>query len=208
MPAPRPTEAKASQRLPNRPETKLPPLGKGSRIHKRPLPRPAGLRNELRRIEESSREPAVAGLDGCVLPPRAPYTKVIRVTSSASFAGLLRRVREALEDGPARTNGMSLSARVAAAGKERHIRTQGRQNSGVIEDRLDDVVLIGAGRAIQKTMDVGAVFTRRKDLCVVPRTSTVQGIDDIVAIDEDADVEESSRVRNISCLEIGIRWAG
>ncbi len=180
----------------------------GSRIHKRPLPRPSPLRNELKRIEDSSREPATAGLDGWIPPPRATYTKIIRVTSTASFAGLLRRVRDALENGQEKTKGLPLTARVAAMGMERDTRNQGRQTSGAIEDRYDDVVLIGAGRAIQKTMEVGAVFTRRKDLCIVPRTSTITGIDDIINVDEDADVEDSSRLRYISCLEIGIRWVG
>ncbi len=129
------------------------------------------------------------------------------MTSTASVASILRRVREALERGPERTRGLSLSARVNQANAEYRTRNQERQTSGAIGDRFDDVVLIGTGRAIQKTMEAGAAFSQRKDLLVTPRTFTVQGIDDIINDDDAADVEDTSRVRNISGLEIGIRWA-
>ena len=183
------------------------PRTSGSRVRKRPLSLPNNLPKEVRKGDKDSTETPTSGPRGWARGARASYTKTIRVTSTAPVASILRRVREALERGPERTRGLSLSARVNQANAEYRTRNQERQTSGAIGDRFDDVVLVGTGRAIQKTMEAGAVFSQRKDLLVTPRTFTVQGIDDIINDDDAADVEDTSRVRNISGLEIGIRWA-
>jgi ribonuclease P/MRP protein subunit POP7 len=70
------------------------------------------------------------------------------------------------------------------------------------------VVLVATGRAIEKASEVGGFFTREKDLVVLVRTRTLQAVDDVVVEDEEADVEDQVRVRCVSCVEIGIRWAG
>jgi ribonuclease P/MRP protein subunit POP7 len=72
-------------------------------------------------------------------------------------------------------------------------------------DKVDDVVLIGTGRAIQRTVELGAYFTRNKDYVVGARTRTLKAIDDVV-MPEDVDEEDQARVRFVSCLEVGIRW--
>jgi ribonuclease P/MRP protein subunit POP7 len=134
---------------------------------------------------------------------------------------LVRRVRKALDKAPAQhsTRGLPLTARIAAlkvakpgdgvgvgvGGSHGNV---GRGQGGIISDALDDVVLVATGRAIEKAIDVGGFFTREKDLIVLVRTRTLQAVDDVVVEDEEADVEDQVRVRCLSCVEIGIRWAG
>lgn len=129
---------------------------------------------------------------------------------------LVRRVRKALEKVPSHqaTRGLPLTARVAAlkvvgrpGGGGNRGQGQGQGQAGMVSDALDDVVLVATGRAIERAVDVGGFFTREKDLVVLVRTRTLQAVDDVVAEDEDADVEDQVRVRNVSCIEVGIRWA-
>jgi ribonuclease P/MRP protein subunit POP7 len=127
---------------------------------------------------------------------------------------LVRHVRKALEKAPSRgagrDNRVPLAARVAAVSSTKSgSDTGGQQVRGVIEDRLDDVMLVATGRAIATAVEVGGFFTRERELAVLVRTRTVQAVDDVVVVDEeaDADVEDQVRVRNVSCVEVGIRWA-
>ncbi|KAK4234137.1 ribonucleases P/MRP protein subunit POP7 [Achaetomium macrosporum] len=195
--------------LRNHPETKLPPIPKGTRIQKRPLPGPSP--------SFPRPDPVLAvDSDGYRPPPRASHTVVIKVSSGASFMSLVKRVRKALEKTPqsATTKGLPLAARVAAlkVAKPNNSSSSGggggRSQKGGIEDALDDVVLVATGKAIQKAVEVGGFFTRERELVVLVRTRTLQAVDDVVVEDEDAaDVEDQVRVRNVSCIEVGIRWA-
>ncbi|KAK4186333.1 Rpp20 subunit of nuclear RNase MRP and P-domain-containing protein [Podospora australis] len=203
-----PSSHQQQKPLPNRPENKLAAIPKGSRIHKRPLPIPPPRRTLNTRVVSTSSSSQAADTDGYIPPPRAPYTVIIKVASSASFMSLVKRVRKALESNASRrqkTKGLPLTAQIAALNVQH--KNGGRTLAGPIEDALDDVVLIATGRAIQKAVDVGAYFTREQDLTVLARTRTVQAIDDIEMVDEDAEEEDSVRVRQVSCLEVGIRWS-
>lgn len=147
-------------------------------------------------------------LDGYRMPPRAPHTVLVKVTASAPFMSLVKRVRAGLDTGPQKTKGLPLTARIAALG----VGTAGTREGapaarGPITDALDDVVLVATGRAIQKALEVGAFLMRNKELVVLFRTRSVAAVDDVVAEDEDADVEDQVRVRHVSCVEVGIRWA-
>lgn len=112
---------------------------------------------------------------------------------------------------------MTLAARVAAmkgaasAAKVGGGGDGGNLQGGGVEDALDDVVLVATGRAIARAVEVGGFFTRERELVVLVRTRTLQAVDDVVAGDgdevEEADVEDQVRVRNVSCVEVGIRWA-
>ncbi|KAK4211763.1 ribonucleases P/MRP protein subunit POP7 [Rhypophila decipiens] len=204
------TETSTDKPLPNRPQEKMPGLPKGSRIHKRPLPNaPFNLRQVRRehkqivRQSSSSSQP-VPDLDGYIMPPRAGHTVIIKVSSKAPFMSLVKRVRKALENGPQKTKGLPLTARIAAMEVEKKTKDS---NMGPITDALDDVVLIGTGRAIQKTVEVGCYFTRDKSLLVIPRTRSLAAIDDIEMDDDEVDIEDGVRTRHVSCLEVGIRWA-
>lgn len=127
---------------------------------------------------------------------------------------LVKRVRKALDrDGPQKTKGMSLTTRVAALAVENGARHRGETSAvaaatttGAQGGAFDDVVLVGTGRAIQKTVDVGAFFSRETELDVGVRTRSLCALDDIVVVDEDLDEEDQTRVRYLSCLEVGIRW--
>jgi len=130
---------------------------------------------------------------------------VIKVSSKTPFMAIVRRARAALDNGPQKMKGLPLMARIAALGVR-----EGRGKEelrGPVTDALDDVVLVGTGKAIQRALEVGCFFRRNKDLTVVFRTRSVAAIDDIVMDDEDVDEEDQVRLRHMSCVEVGIRWA-
>lgn len=158
---------------------------------------------------------AAADPDGYIPTPRAAHTAVIKVSSGASFMSLVRRARKALDKAPGRqsTTGLPLAARVAQlkVGGSGGAGAGGVGGAGggtgrVFSDALDDVVLVATGRAISKAVDVAGLFTREKDLLVLMRTRSLRAVDDVVAEDE-GDLEDEVRVRYLSCLEVGIRWA-
>ncbi|KAK4124787.1 hypothetical protein N657DRAFT_679611 [Parathielavia appendiculata] len=217
--------------LPNKPQTKLPPIPKGTRIQKRPLPGPSPStrpRNPPRAAPSSPDLLALAAdSDGYTPPPLASHTIVVKVSSGASFMSLVRRVRKALEKAPSRRAGrdsrVPLAARVASAttsastsisrssgnaGRGEAGAATGQKATGVIGDRLDDVMLVATGRAIERAVEIGGFFTRERELAVLVRTRTVRAVDDVVVVDEEADAEaeDQVRVRNVSCVEVGIRW--
>ncbi|KAK0612439.1 Rpp20 subunit of nuclear RNase MRP and P-domain-containing protein [Bombardia bombarda] len=202
--------AKLAQ-LPNRPETKMAPIPKGSRIHKRPLPSPSPSQRPSTKplLNTTTTTTPQTDPDGYLPPPRASHTVVIKVTATAPFMALVKRVRKALDDKTASTTntakGLPLTARITALRAQKD-RSGADADGGVTEDALDDVVLIGTGRAIQKAVEVGGFFTREKDLIVVPRTRTLAAIDDIVMGEEEREEDDRVRIRQVSCLEVGIRW--
>ncbi|KAK3939738.1 ribonucleases P/MRP protein subunit POP7 [Diplogelasinospora grovesii] len=187
--------------LPNRPEAKIARLPEGCIIRKRGL---FGVSHLHRKPTLQASQDSVFDSDGYRLPSRAAHTRVIKVTTNAPFMSLVRRVRKALDKESQQTKKLSLAARVAAIEAEKD-KTRKKETYGAVENALDDVVLIGTGRAIQKMVEVGAFFTRQTDLTVVSRTRTLSTIDDISFQTEGAEEQEQVRVRNLSCLEIGIR---
>ncbi|KAL2144750.1 hypothetical protein VTI28DRAFT_8596 [Corynascus sepedonium] len=205
------------QTIPNKPETKLPPIPHGSRVRKRPLPGPSPLARP--RTTASSLSPdaliATADSNGYIPPPRAAHTAVIKISSGASFMSIVRRARKALDKAPsvqatgaATTRGggrQSLAARVAALSRAKT--TAAAAGAATSETAPDDVLLVATGRAIGMAVDLAGFFSREKDLAVLMRTRTLSAVDDVVAIDEDADIEDEVRVRNVNCLEVGLRWA-
>ncbi|KAK1758035.1 ribonucleases P/MRP protein subunit POP7 [Echria macrotheca] len=195
-------EPRDTQQLANRPDEKLSRIPKGFRIQKRPLPAlPTGRLS--RRDPDPSSTPA--DLDGYRMPPRAAHTTVIKVTSKSPFMAIVKRVRKVLDNPPQPTKGLPLTARIAALGVRG---ATGEGGGTVVGDALDDVVLVATGRAISKALEVGAFFRRtNKEVMVLFRTRTVSAIDDIVLEDDaDADEEDQVRVRQLSCVEVGLRW--
>lgn len=211
--------ATAPPPLINRPEAKLPALPKGttppppprpvaspltpllpgSRVHKRPLPFPS-VRTTARAFGPDF------DLDGYRMPPRAPHTVVIKVSASTPFMAAVKRARNALETGPQTTKGLPLTARIAALGVD--AAKAGEAVLGPVSDALDEVVLVATGRAIAKALEVGMFLKRNKELVVVVRTRTVAAIDDVVmggVEEEEGGGEEEVRVRQLSCVEVGIR---
>lgn len=129
---------------------------------------------------------------------------------------IVRRARKALDKAPsvqatgaATTRGgggrQSLAARVAALSRAKT--TVAAAGAAASETAPDDVLLVATGRAIGMAVDLAGFFSREKDLAVLMRTRTLSAVDDVVAIDEDADIDDEVRVRNVNCLEVGLRWA-
>lgn len=239
--------------LPNRPEAKLPALPKGessgdislsavpmltdaptgSRVQKRPLPRRTPL--SLARVDiDGYTSPSFYKPGGSVRAPTCVY-----VGSKTPFMAVVKRVRKALESGggaqPRSTRGLPLTARVAAlstsgrAAAGRNTSTSGDGQGGGDEGSEAEVIVLGIGRAIEKTMNVAAWFQRQNDCRVSLRTRSVAAVDDVVlggakhadgdwdadadADPDDADAEQEgddeaedhSRIRMVSCLEVAVR---
>lgn len=123
--------------------------------------------------------------------------------------GLISKVRKALDNGPiglhanSSSKGLPLVARIAAL-----------QTSASIDPSAEkghEVLVRGSGRAMAKTLELAAWFQRQKDCSINLRTMTLETVDDVVVDDDGAEeqggfaAEEESRVRNLNCIEVGVR---
>lgn len=83
---------------------------------------------------------------------------------------------------------------------------KGKRDGGLGEE----VILKGTGKAIQKVLALAAWFQDEAQnelgVKVVLRTSSVGAIDDVIHEDAggNAEAREETRVRRVSCLEVGI----
>jgi len=69
-----------------------------------------------------------------------------------------------------------------------------------------EVLILGTGRAIEKTVQLAAWFQRQPAYRIAVRTRTVCVIDDVVIEEDDGEeAPQDSRVRRVSCLEVGVR---
>jgi ribonuclease P/MRP protein subunit POP7 len=156
---------------------------------------------------------------------------------------VVRRTLKMLEKPSQRTRSLPLAARMqavrAGAGAGRGAERRDGDGEGDADtdadaaaegrEGKDDVVLLGTGRAIEKTLQVAAWLQRRGDLRVSLRTGSVGTVDDLVPVErrkaedgdgdgmgaeEDADLRDaasdggelpSARVRWLSCMEVGVR---
>ena len=155
---------------------------------------------------------------------------MIKVSGSASFISIVKRVQKALDKrqgqsaGP-KTNSNYLQNRSGGSSNSRagnetnrpDLRTdrgsgrqqqqqQQQQQQGITEDAQDDVVLIATGKAIQKVVEVGGFFSRESQLRVLARTRTISAVDEVLDEDGEEAEEGGTRVRGVSCLEVGVRW--
>lgn len=73
--------------------------------------------------------------------------------------------------------------------------------------RDEEVVIKGTGKAIEKVVRLAAWWGEQSDVVVEVRTGSVGAVDDVVLRDgeEGNGEEEGSRVRRVSCLEVGVR---
>ncbi|KAB5562733.1 Rpp20 subunit of nuclear RNase MRP and P-domain-containing protein [Coniochaeta sp. 2T2.1] len=217
----------ANKPLPNRPEAKLPPLSRGSRIQKRPLNRRTPLSLDRVDIDGYTSPSFYNSRNGCVRTPTCVY-----VSAKTPFMAVVKRVRKALENGgggaPKSSKGLPLTARVAAlsTGGSRNRITAGQDGTGNSSPD-GEVIVLGTGKAIEKTLNVAAWFQKQSDCRVSLRTRSVAAVDDVVvgggvksadgdwdadADPDDADaepegdeVEDSTRTRMVSCLEVAVR---
>lgn len=122
--------------------------------------------------------------------------------------GLVNKVRKALDNGPAglhansSSKGLPLLARIAAL--------QTSSSPGTAE-KGHEVLVRGSGRAMAKTLELATWFQRQKDCSISLRTMTLETVDDVVVDEDGAEeeggfaAEEESRVRNLNCIEVGVR---
>lgn len=110
----------------------------------------------------------------------------------------VKRVRKQLDQGlrksSAAPKNASLQSRVDAL--ERGLAS----GSGAAQAA---VTVVGAGRAVDKTLQVAGWFQQQGDCEVEVRTKTVGTVDDVV--DEEEEAEDESRVRRMSCLEVVVK---
>lgn len=131
---------------------------------------------------------------------------------------IVSRARKALDNGPAgvhantSTKGLPLASRVAALSTTdaSTTREDGGSGNGNGNEGAGEVLVRGTGRAMAKTLEVAAWFTRQADVRVSLRTMTLKAVDDVVVDEDDAEAEggfaaeEETRVRMVNCLELGI----
>ncbi|KAJ3498838.1 hypothetical protein NLG97_g817 [Lecanicillium saksenae] len=164
--------------------TKLGPIPKGSKLHKRPL-----IRRPL---------------------PASSKDRIIYVSSSTPFMSAVKRVRKQL-DRSLKSGGSSQAARKNASLHSRieSLRRDVERNTNSASSTNAEygaiVTLMGTGKAVEKTLSLASWFEEQPDCNVAVRTRSVATVDDItVAEDSDAvdQEEDESRLRRLSCLEV------
>lgn len=71
-----------------------------------------------------------------------------------------------------------------------------------VKGGAEEVVMKGTGKAIEKVLALGVWFQGLEGVEVRVRTSSVGAVDDIVG--EEGEEGGESRVRRVSCLEVGV----
>ncbi|KAL5628051.1 hypothetical protein BROUX41_002799 [Berkeleyomyces rouxiae] len=124
-------------------------------------------------------------------------TKTIYVSGKTPFMAVISRVRKELDKscGSNRltSKGMGLSAKISALKQ-----AGGTQGDG------KTVVVMGTGKAIEKTLSVASWFSQENDCVVNVKTKTITTIDDVVPEDDDIFADGETRRRNLSCLAVSI----
>lgn len=172
-------------------DTRLLTVHSDSRVNKRPISRTQALQR------------------GSLASPKQ---RIIYVGTKSPFMSVVSRARKALNNGPgglranSSSKGLPLAARVAALSTG-ITSTERQAEDG---DRAEEVLIRGSGRAMAKTLEVAAWFTRESDVLVSLRTMSLEAVDDVVVDEDDAEAEggfaaeEETRVRMVNCLEVGL----
>lgn len=109
---------------------------------------------------------------------------------------IVKRVRKQLDSSLQKNSAAPKYASV-------HSRIEALKKSNPPKGQEGSVTVMGTGKAIEKTLSVASWFQQQGDCDVEVRTKTVGAIDDVVI--EDEDVEDESRLRRVSCLEVLIK---
>ncbi|ROT41028.1 hypothetical protein SODALDRAFT_322248 [Sodiomyces alkalinus F11] len=153
---------------------KLPKLPEGFKIQKRALPR----RQQ----------------------PASSKSHLVYVSTSTPFMAIVNRVRKRLDkslQGRApSTRGMNLAQRVEMLHRDGGTRGGNADGSAKCE-----VIVLGTGKAVEKTLQVASWFMAQGDCLVQVRTKTVGTVDDVV-VEGDEFGGDDARVRKMSCLEV------
>jgi ribonuclease P/MRP protein subunit POP7 len=145
----------------------------------------------------------------------AQTQKIIYVSSNSPFISTIKRIRKYLvqiESRASASHPISLSkdgAGKVLKGIEAGIRSgmgkgegDGKGEKGV---RDEEVIVKATGKAIERCLQVGLWAIQQEDLRVEVRTSSVGAVDDVVEKGDEEGGEVESRIRRVSCLEVGVR---
>ncbi|KFA54002.1 hypothetical protein S40293_01798 [Stachybotrys chartarum IBT 40293] len=140
-------------------------------------------------------------------PPASGKSGIIYVSCSTPFMSAVKRVRKQLDaslrgtssgSGPVSKHA-SLESRVAALQRT----DGGGGGSGSGSGGGVAVTVIGSGKAIGRALEVASWYEQQADCVVGLETRTVGTVDDVV-VEDDEEVEDTTRVRRVSCLEVTI----
>ncbi|KAI1392477.1 Rpp20 subunit of nuclear RNase MRP and P-domain-containing protein, partial [Hypoxylon trugodes] len=172
--------------------TKLPPIPKGAKIRRRPIP---------------ARQPSTRASKRIYLTPKTPFRSVTtRVRKQ-----LDKNIREASSSNKAFTNKLasnknaSLDERIRAI--QRGSSSKGNTSgNGIGLENAGEVVVLGTGRAIPKVLEVAMFFQKQADCIVQMKTGSVGAVDDVIQEgEEEWGGEGEERVRMMSSLEASIK---
>ena len=180
--------------------TKLPPIPEGLKPDsEQPFARPPFLTLSLLGAKVQKR-----ALNRRQLPASSKAGTVY-VSSSTPLVSAVKRVRKQLEAGGSSRRGggthknASLHSRVEAL----------KRAAGDDDDDDDDdaasaavVTVLGAGKAVEKALQVASFLAQQPDCRVEVRTRTAGTVDDVIVAEDDG--EDETRVRKMSCLEVSV----
>ncbi|RNJ59968.1 hypothetical protein D7B24_000685 [Verticillium nonalfalfae] len=124
--------------------------------------------------------------------PASSNERLIYVSSSTPFMSVVKRVRKqldrSLQDRAPSTKKLSLAQRVNLLNRDTS--TVGESNC--------EVLVLGTGKAIEKTLSVASWFEQQPDCQVQVRTRTVATVDDVVMEGDEFGGDESRKRRMMS----------
>lgn len=126
----------------------------------------------------------------------AHIQKTIYLSTSTPFVASIKRVRTYLSAIDARAMG---TIDLSASGNLTDRQLVGAMGEGRHKEG-EEVVVKASGKAIERALNVGLYFSKQEDCRVRIRTGTAGAVDDVEVEGE----EDSSRVRRVPVLEIGI----
>lgn len=146
----------------------------------------------------------------------------LHVNPRSPFRAITTRVRKQLDKSLRAASSVhpdkALTARLASRGLPLSARIQalrggggGGSESGIGLEDAREVVVVGAGKAIEKVVNVAAFFQAQRDCVVRLRTGSLEAVDEVAQ--DDGDGEDAMpgapgaevRERMVSCLEVSIR---
>ncbi|KAH6647109.1 Rpp20 subunit of nuclear RNase MRP and P-domain-containing protein [Truncatella angustata] len=181
--------SKAKPALSKQQPKKLPPVPKGQTVQRGALPRRDPSTHSAHRIYVNGRSP----FRSITTRVRKQLDKSLRAASSAYPQSLTNTV--------ASKNGLlPLDRRIQALQKG--------PEDGISLDDARQVVVIGAGKAIEKVVNVAAFFQGQGDVEVQLRTGSLGAVDEIMPEEEEENglgIGVGERERMVSCLEAVIK---
>ncbi|KKA27638.1 hypothetical protein TD95_001719 [Thielaviopsis punctulata] len=168
---------------PNNPHKKLSPIRKGKCISRR-LSRILSAKIQKRPLVRQQQS-------------ASSKRKLIYVSSNSPFMSVVTRVRKELDKsfGSNRltSRNMGFSDKIDALKQAGGTKGDGKK-----------VVVMGTGKAIERTLSVASWFSQQSEYEVEIKTKTITTIDDVVAASDGTVGDEETRRRNLSGLVVEV----